>query len=374
MKGPATRKKRKPQPPRLSTEKQAARNVSIVEDHSTGQSMKVLSWKHNLSINSISQILRNASIVARDKSDRNRSVVQGYLEGTPRHILSKKHNITEGLVYQILRNEGIPVDPDRTDRDRSIVGGYASGMSIKMLAKQHNLSIGRIEQILRREKVQLRNRYPELTGRVFSRLTVLKQEESSKTGERRWLCRCSCGNEHTVRTDGLVKNKTKSCGCLQKEGAPIKHGQCRRGRKTVEYSILANAKARAKNAGVPFSLTLEDIHIPEKCPVFGTPLKPNKGKLGPDSPSIDRLIPELGYVPGNVKVISYRANRIKQDASLEELETLVEWVKDSLDAGGHKNDPGTLTLPTYIKKYDLRKGPRSNISKISKEVSNVSEQ
>lgn len=38
-----------------------------------------------------------------------------------------------------------------------------------------------------------------------------------------------------------------------------------------------------------------------------------------DSPSIDKVIPELGYVRGNVWVISNKANRIKNNATLEEL-------------------------------------------------------
>ncbi|SKB50487.1 hypothetical protein SAMN05660880_01353 [Luteibacter sp. 22Crub2.1] len=61
--------------------------------------------------------------------------------------------------------------------------------------------------------------------------------------------------------------------------------------------------------------------IPLHCPVLGLPLYRNSGGAaqGPNSPSLDRIDPALGYVQGNVKVISSRANAIKSNASPEEL-------------------------------------------------------
>ena len=61
--------------------------------------------------------------------------------------------------------------------------------------------------------------------------------------------------------------------------------------------------------------------IPLHCPVLGLPLYRNSGGAaqGPNSPSLDRIDPDLGYVRGNVKVISARANSIKSNATPEEL-------------------------------------------------------
>lgn len=61
--------------------------------------------------------------------------------------------------------------------------------------------------------------------------------------------------------------------------------------------------------------------IPIFCPVLGLPLYRNSGGAaqGPNSPSIDRINPALGYVRGNVKVISSKANAIKSNATPEEL-------------------------------------------------------
>lgn len=96
--------------------------------------------------------------------------------------------------------------------------------------------------------------------------------------------------------------------------------------------MLRSAKERAKAKGIPFDITIDDFSIPDKCPLLGIELKSSTGKKSSgatgNSPSLDRIRPELGYVKGNVWVISYRANMIKNNASLEELELLVKNLKD----------------------------------------------
>jgi len=57
------------------------------------------------------------------------------------------------------------------------------------------------------------------------------------------------------------------------------------------------------------------------CPILGIPLIPGIGAQSPNSPSLDRIIPSLGYVKGNIAVISYRANAMKNDATIDELES-----------------------------------------------------
>lgn len=89
-----------------------------------------------------------------------------------------------------------------------------------------------------------------------------------------------------------------------------------------EYVLYANAKKRAKTQNVPFELEFEDIVIPEVCPCLGIPLVKGIGIPTDNSPTLDKVIPEKGYVKGNVWVISMRANRIKDNASLQELESI----------------------------------------------------
>lgn len=97
---------------------------------------------------------------------------------------------------------------------------------------------------------------------------------------------------------------TRSCAASFKSTT---HGKT----NSIEFRMLSAAKQRARKKQLPFMLTLADIpQIPETCPVLGIPLK---------VPSLDRIVPSLGYVPGNVRVISCRANTLRNDATATEL-------------------------------------------------------
>ena len=92
------------------------------------------------------------------------------------------------------------------------------------------------------------------------------------------------------------------------------------------YRMFHNAKHRAKKKGIPFTISMDDIFIPELCPLLEIPILLMTGdKRSPNNPSLDRIKsdPTIGYVPSNIQVISARANWLKADASLEELELLV---------------------------------------------------
>ena len=91
-------------------------------------------------------------------------------------------------------------------------------------------------------------------------------------------------------------------------------------------SIIYRARHRAKKLGIPFNIEVNDIDIPAFCPVLGIPLvrHPNKGRgYHPDSPSLDRINANRGYIKGNVRVISARANLLKNNASVDELEKVL---------------------------------------------------
>lgn len=89
---------------------------------------------------------------------------------------------------------------------------------------------------------------------------------------------------------------------------------------------LRAARKRAKAGDVAFALTKADVELPDVCPVFGSTLDygRGKGRRPYASPSLDRIRPELGYVKGNVRVVCYRANQLRSDATLEELRRLYE--------------------------------------------------
>lgn len=110
--------------------------------------------------------------------------------------------------------------------------------------------------------------------------------------------------------------------------------------ENTQRYLWNKARNRAKNSGLEFSIEIEDIIVPQICPVLGIKLefpkkttKGNNPRLTPNSPSIDRIDNNKGYVKGNIVVISSRANIIKSDGSLEEFEKLTKFL-NNLDYEG----------------------------------------
>lgn len=91
----------------------------------------------------------------------------------------------------------------------------------------------------------------------------------------------------------------------------------RKNKRSRERRMFDRTKSRAKMNNIPFNIDLEDIIIPKYCPILEIEMKYNTKT----APSIDRIIPELGYIKGNILIISRKANTMKNDASLNELKT-----------------------------------------------------
>jgi len=98
-----------------------------------------------------------------------------------------------------------------------------------------------------------------------------------------------------------------------------------------DVGIFNMMRQRAKRRGVPCTLTIQQfeelIAQTPICPVLGLRLQRAKGQATDNSPSIDCFVPKLGYVPGNVYVISYRANMLKSNATISELRALLAWIE-----------------------------------------------
>lgn len=168
----------------------------------------------------------------------------------------------------------------------------------------------------------------ELTGKVFGLLTVIELDPQREIGKPlRWRCRCECGSTHFLALGGSLKHGTTiSCGCYRR-GDPAINATTHGLSYDKRYKILRNARLRAQSRGLDFNLDYDDIVLPEVCPVLGTKISYGGGRQNENSPSLDRIDSTLGYTKGNVRVISWRANRIKSDATLAELEAIVGYIK-----------------------------------------------
>ena len=114
-----------------------------------------------------------------------------------------------------------------------------------------------------------------------------------------------------------------------------KQAHYRRHKKRGIHLFYA-AKARAKKFNIPFNLNHSDIQIPEYCPILNIPIildiERNNSGRGPtmNSPSLDKIIPELGYVKGNVRVISFKANKYKNDMDRETVQKILDYMDGKL--------------------------------------------
>lgn len=104
--------------------------------------------------------------------------------------------------------------------------------------------------------------------------------------------------------------------------------------ENIARKMLHAAKSRTVEKNLPrCDLSIEDIEylIPEFCPILGMRLKRGIGTTCPESPTLDRIIPELGYTKGNIQVISSKANIMKSNASNEELLRFADWIRRNIN-------------------------------------------
>lgn len=92
--------------------------------------------------------------------------------------------------------------------------------------------------------------------------------------------------------------------------------------------MIHRMRYEARKKGIEFTIEPEDVRMPNYCPVLGIPIIPGDEMGRKTSPSLDRIDPDEGYVPGNVQIISHRANTLKNNASSEELEAVANHVSE----------------------------------------------
>lgn len=122
---------------------------------------------------------------------------------------------------------------------------------------------------------------------------------------------------------------TRRTACRQCNAAYMRSYMRRRRANDPRRTMCERARERARVQDVPFDLSPSAIVIPQRCPALDIPLR-REAERSAHSPSLDRIRPGDGYVPGNVRVISDQANRLKQRFGLDDLRRLAEAGRPSL--------------------------------------------
>lgn len=126
-------------------------------------------------------------------------------------------------------------------------------------------------------------------------------------------------------TEEEKQERRRKCN---EQTAKTKPWLTRRKRRPAAY-LFNIAKQRCKRTGTEFSITVDEILVPEFCPLLGVRLDSYSESMD-FHPSLDRIDPKKGYISGNVWVVSHRANRIKSDANADELITIGKRLKELL--------------------------------------------
>lgn len=100
--------------------------------------------------------------------------------------------------------------------------------------------------------------------------------------------------------------------------------------KDIQSYLYYMARKRAGASGVEFTIRPSDIDVVDVCPVMQVEMTRHRGQFQNNSYSLDRVDSTRGYVPGNVRVISWYANHMKSNMSLGQIERLLQYMKGEL--------------------------------------------
>lgn len=154
--------------------------------------------------------------------------------------------------------------------------------------------------------------------RVFPKSQFPRREGKVRRRVWGWGWCVECERAVQKRVNNSPEGKAAQRRWLEKRirTQPLKH-------------ILKRTRRQAKTRGIPFDLTLEDLAMPAICPIMGIELKLG-GPRTDNSASVDRIDNSRGYVKGNVAIISWKANQLKRDGTLEDFRRLVLYVEHKL--------------------------------------------
>lgn len=158
-----------------------------------------------------------------------------------------------------------------------------------------------------------------------------KSTKSLSTDGLQFLC-SDCYNYHNSINQGVDPNYFRKLrrDCDEEFNQYLQKQKRENSRKNHVSTMLANAKKRAIKKGLEFSLTKEDIIIPELCPILGVPfITGTKGNYD-FTPTIDRIDNSKGYTKDNIQIISNKANSMKNSADFEMLKNFAQYINKNI--------------------------------------------
>lgn len=161
------------------------------------------------------------------------------------------------------------------------------------------------------------------------KVKYVTREAALRDGEKFYYPKSFCSRDKHVSAHYANSGKCQQCSILDfkfKRSLNINS----KNRSYREKELYNRLKNNAKKRGIEFDLLFESIFFPDACPVLG--IKLNYFATRKDSrdfsPSFDRVDNSLGYITGNIRVISTAANRMKSDHNKYTLQQVSKYIED----------------------------------------------
>lgn len=152
---------------------------------------------------------------------------------------------------------------------------------------------------------------------------IVSKAEAIELGLNKYFTGIPCKKGH------ISHRYTKNGSCF---GCTLENQFKRSRASDPRHYMVKNASYRARARGVPFDITYQDIVIPESCPCCNVRLIPKSERLvrmktgAFDTPSLDRKVPHLGYVRGNIGILCMACNAKKAGIDEQMLKFLVDYL------------------------------------------------
>lgn len=188
------------------------------------------------------------------------------------------------------------------------------------------------------DRSEINRRYAEKkrTNHPFKVCCFCKIEkplnEFDRKGNRLFSQCKSCRSEQYHREGD--KNRKRATDYYKDNRQHVLDGVRTRRCNNPAKAIFNSARHRAIRDNIVFDLVESDIVVPLVCPVLGIPLIMGTGCVHNNSPSIDRINPELGYIKDNIIIVSHLANTIKTNASPSQIRMVAEFYENIEKAKG----------------------------------------
>ena len=224
------------------------------------------------------------------------------------------------------------------DQINDIVKAYSDGKSLREIGEKYGVSRPTIQKVVqgnysgyvgKRRAAEANEKQTKVCSKCGQSLPLEAFNRGNSLYGRRSFCR-ECEKTIQKTTERVKRRREREKERRKNPNYVLHRNYMDKQRRLLnpKHWLWVSAKNRAKKKGWEFNITEDDYEIPESCPLLEIPMCKNPEQAQDNSYSLDRIDPSKGYIPGNVWVVSNRANRIKGDATLEELELIVKNLKD----------------------------------------------